>query len=182
MNRTGYDRLIAENPDKYPARMGQHWNQSEIQELLTRVQQKKSVHEIANEHQRTKGSITAKLRQIAADYYYNNEYSIEKIQKYTGLSEDVILDAIERRKFKNYKNEEKQNVAEKTCTETTQINSDQSTLKDIAKSLCEIKELLKLLVEQRTTPPVKKIIKLKPKVQNTINHASEPVGNHPERL
>ena len=93
IKRVIYGRL---DLTKYP-RMGQHWEDDEIVKLLDSIQKKKSIEEIAKEHERTNGSISSCLRRIAVDYHFNNKMPIEKIQKYTGLSVDKINEAIKRR-------------------------------------------------------------------------------------
>jgi hypothetical protein len=86
---------------KYPARLGQPWNDDEILKMLTSIQKKKSIEEIAKEHERTNGSIRSCLRRIAVDYHFNNKMPIEKIQKYTGLSVEEINDAIKKKEYKD---------------------------------------------------------------------------------
>jgi hypothetical protein len=100
-----YEKFFKEFPGKYPERMGQAWLHDEEHKLLTSIREKKSIEEIAQEHKRTYSAIKCKLRSFAFDYYCDNK-SIEQIQKYTGLSEQEIKDAIERRqkKFKKEPN------------------------------------------------------------------------------
>jgi hypothetical protein len=68
--------------------------------LLKSIRAKKTHSEIAKEHQRTVGGIKAKLKQIATDYYFDNELSMDDIKKYTGLDELTISEAISKRKQK----------------------------------------------------------------------------------
>ena len=75
---------------KYPARMGKGWDQEEIVKLLDSIRNKKSIEEIATEHERTVGGINSRRRGIATDYYFNNNLSIDKIQKFTGLTGEEI--------------------------------------------------------------------------------------------
>jgi len=90
------DNIINEK-QKYPANMGKAWLDDELLQLLQNVRKKKTHQEIAAEHQRTVGGITSRLREIAADYH-NEGRSIETIMKFTGLAEESIKDAIQRRK------------------------------------------------------------------------------------
>lgn len=74
------------NLDKtnYPIRMGNVWQDDEVTQLITSVQNRKSISEIAKEHQRTQGGIRSKLSALATDYYMN----------------DVIIEAIKRKENK----------------------------------------------------------------------------------
>lgn len=83
-----------------PSRKGKAWSDDEILQLLTSIRKKKTIDEISKIHQRTPGGIVSRLREIAADYYFNDHRPIEQIEKYTGLSTEVIYDAIEKRQWK----------------------------------------------------------------------------------
>jgi len=89
------------DPEKYPTNMGKQWLDEEVVQLLRFVKAKKSVNEIAEIHQRTEGGIYCKLRDIAADYHFNNKLSMEEIQRHTGLGPAVIQDAISKREIKD---------------------------------------------------------------------------------
>lgn len=84
---------------KHPSRIGQPWKDEEIEKLLRNIQKKKTMEEIAKEHERTIGGIYSRIREIAADYHFNDNRPIEEIQKYTGITKEEIEDAIKRRKF-----------------------------------------------------------------------------------
>ncbi len=95
--RTDYRTMRENNPGKYPARLGEAWSDDEVLQLLQLIQKKKTDLEISAEFQRTPGGIKAKRRQMAADYHFNNGYTIEMISKYTGLDEGEITRAIQYR-------------------------------------------------------------------------------------
>jgi ATP-dependent DNA helicase PIF1 len=76
---------------------GRPWSDTEIMGLLKSIRAKNSISSIALEHKRSDGAIRSRLKEIACDYYFNNNMCIEDIKKYTGLSETVIYDAIQRR-------------------------------------------------------------------------------------
>jgi len=119
-----------------PIRQGKPWIKDEIMQLLHRVAMKKSITEIAAEHQRSTGGITSRLREIAADYHYENKMSMEDIKKFTGLSEEVILDAISRRKaVAEVKPKPKVKVPEKE--ENSELMEILVTLKDIQRMMQE---------------------------------------------
>lgn len=81
---------------KYPARMGKVWSKEEIKTLLSSIYHKKSIADIALEHERTEGSIESYRRKLAADYHFNDNRPIEEIQAFTGLTMDQVEDAIQR--------------------------------------------------------------------------------------
>jgi hypothetical protein len=92
-----FKKMAAESPEKYPARMGQAWDEEETVKLLKSLQKKKSIGEIATEHERTPGAINARRRQLAADYWFNDNRSLEEIEKYTGLTRQEIEGVIQKR-------------------------------------------------------------------------------------
>ena len=125
---------------KSPARMGLLWKGEEVVKLLTAIRKKKTISEIATEHERTEGSISAKLKGLAGDYYFNDKRPIEEIQKFTGLSEEVILDTIKRREWQEQQKELKtKSIAKQTeKAEETKKNENaeiMAMLKDINKKL-----------------------------------------------
>ena len=85
-----------------PKRHGKPWPEEEIISLLKLIQKKKSLEEIATHHERSIGGIKSRLRGIAADYYFNDKYTIEDIEKYTGLTASEIEDSINRRKAREH--------------------------------------------------------------------------------
>ena len=90
--------LKEQNPERY-ANLGKSWKDEEIVKLLSNVQRGLSHAEISEKHGRTMGSITSKLKGIAADYYFNDERPIDEIKKYTGLSVEDISEAISKRQY-----------------------------------------------------------------------------------
>lgn len=82
---------------KYPSRIGQPWEDDEIVKLLTSVQKKKPIEQIAAEHKRTVNGINIRLRELAADYHFNDNRPIEEIQKFTGFTKEQVEEAILKR-------------------------------------------------------------------------------------
>lgn len=66
------------------------WEDDEILQLLKRIQKNMSIDVIANKHGRTVEEINAEIRQIARDYWFNDERPIEEIKKYTRLTKEEI--------------------------------------------------------------------------------------------
>jgi hypothetical protein len=134
-----FAKMAEKDPSKYPARMGQKWEETEINKLLALVQNKKSIHEMALEHERTEGSIRAQLRNLAYEFSFYEKRPIEQIMKFTGLTKDEIEDAIARR-------------AAKVDTSSKKIKMTKSTkISDLSgdlKILADIIEKKKFIISQ----------------------------------
>ena len=129
------------DPSKYPARMGKAWSDEEVAKLLKSVQKKKSLEEIAAEHERTVGGIKSHLKVVAVDYHFNNNLSYEEIQKYTGLTRDEIQDAIVKYEYKNRLKESKREAVH------VEPPSPEPTLTDVIARLDNIEIKLNVLLE-----------------------------------
>lgn len=88
-------------------RYGHPWDLEEENKLLNLIKQKKNIEYIADSHKRTTGAIKARLKYIAVKLF-NDDENIDKIKTITNLSENVILESIE--KFKSKKLQSKENV------------------------------------------------------------------------
>ena len=100
---------MEEEPEKYPKNYGMPWDEDETQQLLIEIARKLSHEEIAEKHGRTLGGIRGQLRKVAIDYY-NKDMPIEKIIKYTSLSQEYIEKIIEYEKNRmNLKKEKEEN-------------------------------------------------------------------------
>ena len=94
-------KLKENNPEKNLENVGKPWTTENIAKLLADIQKNKTHEEIAESHGRTVGGIRSRLREIAADYYFNDELPMKDIEKNTGLTREVIADAISRRQYRN---------------------------------------------------------------------------------
>lgn len=136
-----------DNP--YPSNVGKPWEDDEIVQLLKEVQRKLTIDEIAIIHKRTFGGIRSRLRELAADYHFNDGRPIEQIIKFTGLSESDIKDAIEKRTTKLKYLEERQKQKEEGQIKREEIirqhsppNSAKDIQSQILDTLLDIKNLL----------------------------------------
>ena len=138
---SAYTKMVNENPDKYPSRMGQPWTSDEVSKLLAFIANNKQVEDIAKEHQRTEGGITAQLRKMAYDYYKNDKKSVEEIEALTGLSEKQINDTIAKRDGKQTKKTENKYVTTPPVfnveTEIKAIKADMAVMKKDIKEILE---------------------------------------------
>jgi hypothetical protein len=117
--------------DLYPSRMGQAWEEAEVVKLLKLVQKKKTIKEISEIHQRTEGGITCKLKSLAADYYIYDEKPIDVIEKYTGLSKEAILEAIEKKQYRNFLTKKEKKVITSSESHEPSLNEIMAVMKDI---------------------------------------------------
>lgn len=147
-----YTKMNQENPDKYPGRMGQPWKPEEVDKLLTSIREKKSLEDIAKDHQRTEGGINAELRKLAYEYHIKSKKQMEEISVLTGLSEKDIRDTITRRdaiqeKKQSLKGEYDTNklIPEKTPTKIEPTPPDLT--KQIAHLTSEMAEMKKDIKE-----------------------------------
>jgi predicted DNA-binding protein YlxM (UPF0122 family) len=115
-----YSKLISENPDKYPKRVGQLWTDKECITLIRSIGMKKSLTEIAKEHERTVKGITQQLKRVAVDYYEEG-YKTNEIQAYTGLTVKQIENAIAKAEGFPKKPAEKQPVVHIPENSNTEI-------------------------------------------------------------
>ena len=122
-----FQKMLEKDPTKYPARMGKKWDDDEVLKLLTSIQKKKTISEIATEHQRTTGAINSERRKLAADYWFNDKRPIEEIIKFTGLTKEEIEDTIKRR------------------TAAKEFKTKQTVTKDLVEFPSDMKEVITLL-------------------------------------
>ena len=122
--------LYGLDKSKYPARMGQAWNEEEDVKLLKSIRKKISIEEISKEHERTVGGIRSHIRQLAADYYFNDKRPIEEIEKFTGLTKAEIEDVIKKRQMRATTKEPIEIPSQPTTVNLTAVEV-LSTLKEI---------------------------------------------------
>jgi hypothetical protein len=127
-----------------PARHGKAWSDDEIQKLLQAVKRKETTQQIAAAHERTQGGIRSRLRELAADYYFNDNRPISEIMKFTGLDAETITDAIAKRQWKMDTKEEK---APQVIRSNSTIDEVQPKKEGMVSLLMEIRDMMKELLE-----------------------------------
>lgn len=75
-----------------------HWTTEEDTQLLTLINKKKSMDEIAALHNREIPGIKLRLQKLASDYYFYESRTFDEIQKRTNLTHSEIERAIAKRK------------------------------------------------------------------------------------
>jgi len=146
-----YSKLVEETPGKYPTNMGKAWLDDEVIRLLKSVKAKKTHKDIAEEHGRTLGSIVAKLKGIAADYYFGDKRSLDDIQRFTGLDKETISDAISKREWQNSVKEGKGKAKARESTVNVSVKAGEPTIAEVYELLKDIQKDFKILVEKIET-------------------------------
>jgi hypothetical protein len=137
--------LATKYPGKYPARMGQPWADDETQKLLQAVKRSESHDQMAKTHERTIGSIRAKLSMLAYEYY-QEEVPIEKIQIYTGLDKEVIVDSIARRTWQD-ENKKKKNEAKLEIYDSPLVEFNEKKNTQLTEIIDLLKEMKGMMAE-----------------------------------
>ena len=123
---------------KYPTRMGKTWEKDETKRLLVSIENKKSIEDIATEHERTVGGINSYRKKIAGDYHFYHKLPIEAIQKYTGLTKEEIEDTIQKRIYLNSIKDKKKEAKHAVKSESVSVSSS-------SKEILEVKNDIKIL-------------------------------------
>ncbi len=147
-----YLKVVQNDTSKYPARMGQKWEQEEVQKLLASIKEKKPVSEIAKEHERNNGGIYAELRKLAADFWFKDKKPMEEIINLTGLPKEDIELTIKRREAameaKVAINSAKLK-AMKSSTPTTSVSVPSHEIAELRNEVAslkrDVKEMLRLM-------------------------------------
>lgn len=124
---------------------GQKWGEAEINQLLREVYEKLSIEDIALIHKRTVLGIRCRLMEMAADYHYNENRSMKSIIKFTGLSEEEVIEAIGKRAKKEVKKEVKSEKLSSLLRKELPSPSDQQ---DILSKLDVIERKLDLILSK----------------------------------
>ena len=134
-----------------PSRRGQPWLDDEIQNLLQAVRKKESIEQIAQKHERTPGGIRSRLRELAADYYFNDNRPIDEIIKFTGLDAETISDAISKRQYAMDLKEKKQSVQSLVMETTRPAEVKREYMTSVLVEIRDMmREMLAILKEKRS--------------------------------
>jgi ATP-dependent DNA helicase PIF1 len=111
--------------------IGKKWSKDEESLLLLRIKEKKSHLEISSEFKRTPGGIVSRLKDVAVKLYNDNE-SIEIIEKITSIKREIILEKVNRTKpiKENKKNMGKINLEEEKVTKNKEYIIEEPIIPD----------------------------------------------------
>ena len=132
----------ANNPDKtLPSNLGKKWTKQEESLLLTELNNNIDIEIIAEKHNRTKGSIVSRQKEIAYKMSIKNISMIEIINK-TKLDEITINEFIEK---KSYNTSIKKSIKKNEIED--EINEMKNDIKELKNDIKELKNTLKELVD-----------------------------------
>ena len=124
-----------------PSRMGNKWEDNEVQQLLQSIRKNKSIHEIAKEHERSVGAIYAQRKKLAADYWFIDKRPMEEIIQFTGLTKEEIEKVIEMREYKD-------EILQQRKLRLKKQSEHPSDIKEVLLLLKEISQKLSILIEK----------------------------------
>jgi hypothetical protein len=131
------------NPEKeYPSNMGQKWTDEEETLMLEELNKNIDIKTISQNHNRTIGGITSRLRDIAYKMHLKN-ISIEEIIKQTKLDEMCIRHTIEKKQS----NTPKKIEIKKQISIENEIVEMKNDIKELKFSIKELVEMMKAVYE-----------------------------------
>lgn len=139
----------ANNPDKtLPSNLGKKWTEQEESLLLTELNNNIDIEIIAEKHNRTKGSIVSRQKEIAYKMYVK-KISMEEIINKTKLDKFTVNEYIEKKLYNTgIKNCIKKNkIEDKKFSTEDEINEMKNDIKEMKNDIKELKNTLKELVD-----------------------------------
>lgn len=132
--------------DLYPSRMGQAWSADEENRLLESIKRNTQIKQIAIQHERTPGGIASRLRAIAFNLHKAGT-SIEEIQTITGLTLEIVEDAIKRREDAQKRKEEKKERTTRKKLEQGNVSKTEmvNLLSDIQSKMTRLNILVAMM-------------------------------------
>jgi len=139
--------FTVKNPDTtLHSNCGKRWTEQEEFLLLTELDNNIDIDIIAEKHNRTKGGIVSRQKEIAYKMYIKNISMIEIINK-TKLDEITINELIEK---KSYNKKSLKNKIEDEIKMKNDINEMKTDIKELKNTLKELVDIMKL---KNTHPP-----------------------------
>ena len=139
----------ANNPDKtLPSNLGKKWTEQEESLLLTELNNNIDINIIAEKHNRTKGSIVSRQKEIAYKMSIKNISMIEIINK-TKLDEITINEFIEKKSYNTSikKSIKKNEIEDKNFSIEDEINEMKNDIKELKNTLKELVDMMKAVYE-----------------------------------
>ena len=139
----------ANNPDKIlPSNLGKKWTEQEESLLLTELNNNIDIEIIAEKHNRTKGGIVSRQKEIAYKMSIKNISMIEIIKK-TKLDEITINEFIEKKSYNTSikKSIKKNEIEYKNFSIEDEINEMKNDIKELKTTLKELVDMMKAVYE-----------------------------------
>jgi hypothetical protein len=129
-----FKKALENNPEL--SNIGKKWSKEEESLLLLRIKEKKSHLEISSEFKRTRGGISSRLKDVAVKLYNDNE-SLEIIEKITGINREVIIEQVNRPKKMNENKNSKTSSGTKASADGTTTIADTKDAEIVAVAYSE---------------------------------------------
>jgi hypothetical protein len=137
------------NPDKQlPSNLGKKWTEQEDSLLLTELDNNIDIEIIAEKHNRTRGSIVSRQKEIAYKMSIKNISMIEIINK-TKLDEITINEFIGKKSHTTsiIKSIKKNKIEDKNFSIEDEINEMKNDITEMKNDITEMKNDIKELVD-----------------------------------
>jgi hypothetical protein len=123
------------------------WTPEELLKLTKGIEKKLTHEQIAVGHNRSLKNIENKLKEQVIIYHETNSHNIENIKLLTGLSEEVIIDAISRHEMRKGRTIKKSIIQERSPVDPKEAtkNSDMKMILDVLK---DIQTMMRYLVNK----------------------------------
>lgn len=141
--------LKSTNPNKeYPSNLGKKWTEHEESLLLTELDNNIDIEIIAEKHNRTKGSILSRQKEIAYKMSIKNISMIEIINK-TKLDEITINEFIEKKSYNTsiQKSIKKNKIEDKKFSIENEIIYIKKDINELKNTLKELVDMMKAVYE-----------------------------------
>jgi hypothetical protein len=140
-----YRKMVTENPEKYPSRMGISWSTEEDTDLLNAAKNKETIQAIASHHQRTTGSIRSRLNHNAVKFHEEKK-TVEEIQELTGLTYYQVQYAIEKSNAMKELNASKREAKK-------EVKKTEPTMSEVIAMISDIQKTVHKILDQITVKP-----------------------------
>ena len=97
-----YEKMIEENPGKYPENLGKKWEEEERKQLIEELKSHKSIEEIAKNHKRTENGIISEIKRQICDLYKDGT-CIDDIEKKINVERKYIEKTIKLKEKQSIK-------------------------------------------------------------------------------
>lgn len=137
------------NQDKtVPSNLGKKWTEQEESLLLTELDNNIDIDTIAKKHNRSKGSIISRQKEIAYKMSIKNISMIEIIKK-TKLDEITINEFIKKKLYNTSikKSIKKNEIEDENFSIEDEINEIKNDIKELKNTLKEVVDMMKAVYE-----------------------------------
>jgi hypothetical protein len=140
-----YRKMVTENPEKYPARMGMYWTEDEVSSIVRDSRSGDTISTIAMRQQRTESSILGKICNVAYKMHLGGK-RLDHIVEFTGLDAAIIQAFINRKTQKSDK-------SDKSVEPTIAAKKTEPTMSEVVAMIADIHATVHKILDQITVKP-----------------------------